>query len=48
MKEDDRPVSKVDTMIQLCMYSCKYCNSVNRWIMSDVLNATADRGGRAI
>jgi hypothetical protein len=48
MKEDDRPVSKIDTMIQLCVYSYKHCNSVNRWIMSDVLNATADRGVRAI
>jgi hypothetical protein len=48
MKGDDTPVSKFDTMIQLCVYSYKHCNSVNFLIMSDVLKATANRGGRAI
>ena len=48
MREDDTPPSKVDMMVQLCVYGYKHGDSVSLWIMSEVLNATADRGGHAI
>jgi len=48
MKEGDIPPSKIDMIIQLCVYCYEHGDSVRLWIMSDVLNSTADRGGRAM